>query len=132
MNTDEYGSAMPEWLLNDTLLVIDSEQHKTKAYIRILVYLLGSIASGALLFVSLQLFGIAIADSGFKEILTLISSDPLFILSNIKEYSLSLLETFPLFTSIGVVGSTLLLLIFLRNLIRVARATAQCKYTPDK
>jgi hypothetical protein len=108
----------PVGLLDKISLSISKETAGRALWARTVISGVLSLAALAALVPSWLITQSEIYQSGFSQFLSLLLSDTNTVMAFWKEFSLSLLESFPVAGTIAVLGSVLILLISMRFFVR--------------
>jgi hypothetical protein len=108
----------PVELLDEILLSISKETTSRMLWVRTVVSGILSLAAITALIPSWFIAQSEIYQSGFSQFLSLLLSDTNIITTFWKEFSLSLLESFPVGGTVAVLGSVLIFLISMRFFVR--------------
>ncbi|MCX6788632.1 MAG: hypothetical protein WCO21_03230 [bacterium] len=112
----------PEQLFHDTMLRIDAKKRRVAMYARIGFFGVTSATALLVLAPIWNGFYVELTQSGFSQLSSLIFSDGGTIMTYWQDFILSLAESLPILSAIGLVGSVLLFLVSTERLIRNVRA----------
>lgn len=107
--------------LSDKIMVSIREKRTSALKYRLYVFSFGLLASIAVFIPALQAFKAGLAESGFMEFLSLLSSDTRLVLNYWQSFSLSLLEALPALSLTIALAAVLTFFESLKSLIKNAK-----------